>query len=49
MGPLAMRIPLGIGVVFLRLVDGIDVNDPVTAATGHPVFELLPASGTSDR
>jgi deazaflavin-dependent oxidoreductase (nitroreductase family) len=41
MGPLARRIPFGLGVRFLRLVDGIDVNDPASAANGHPAFELL--------
>ena len=47
MGPLARRIPLG--TTFLRLVDGIDVNDPAGAAKGHPAFELLPEAGVSDR
>jgi len=47
MGPLARRIPFG--TTFLRLVDGIDVNDPAGAANGHPVFELLPVDGTAVR
>ena len=47
MGPLARRIPLG--TTFLRLVDGIDVNDPAAAAEGHPAFELLPEDGDSHR
>ena len=40
MAPLAGRIPFG--ATFLRLVDGIDVHDPVSAADGHPVFRLSP-------
>ena len=36
--PLARRIPFG--VTFVRLVDGVDVNDPVRAAEGRAVFEL---------
>ena len=39
-GPLARRIPFG--VWFIRLVDGVDLNDPADAAEGRPVFELLP-------
>jgi deazaflavin-dependent oxidoreductase (nitroreductase family) len=39
-GPLARRIPFG--VAFIRLVDGVDVTDPVKAAEGRPVFELHP-------
>ena len=30
------------GAAFLRLVDGVDVGDPVAAADGRPVFELHP-------
>ena len=30
------------GVQFVRLVDQVDVNDPVAAAAGRAVFELLP-------
>jgi hypothetical protein len=37
-GPLARRIPLG--VTFVRLVDGVDISDPVRAAEGRVVFEL---------
>jgi deazaflavin-dependent oxidoreductase (nitroreductase family) len=39
-GPLARRIPLG--VTFVRLVDGVDISDPVRAAEGRVVFELHP-------
>jgi hypothetical protein len=28
----------------LRAADGVDLNDPLEAADGRPVFELLPAS-----
>jgi deazaflavin-dependent oxidoreductase (nitroreductase family) len=37
-GPLARSIPFGVS--FIRLVDGVDVNNPVEAAEGRPVFEL---------
>ena len=30
------------GVAFIRLVDGVDLNDPVGAADGRRVFELRP-------
>jgi deazaflavin-dependent oxidoreductase (nitroreductase family) len=40
LGPLARSIPLG--VWFIRAVDGVDLNDPVDAADGRPVFELHP-------
>jgi deazaflavin-dependent oxidoreductase (nitroreductase family) len=40
LGPLARSIPLG--VWFIRTVDGVDLNDPVAAAEGRYVFELLP-------
>ena len=30
------------GVQFIRIVDGVDVNDPVAAAAGRRVFELHP-------
>lgn len=33
---------LRFGRTFVRLLDGVDVNDP-HAADGHPVFELRPA------
>ena len=38
LGPLARSIPLGYW--FIRLVDGVDINDPVGAASSRPVFEL---------
>ena len=38
LGPLARRIPLG--TWFIRIVDGVNVNDPVAAAKGRRVFEL---------
>ncbi|HEU0026533.1 MAG TPA: nitroreductase family deazaflavin-dependent oxidoreductase [Ktedonobacterales bacterium] len=40
LGPLARSIPFG--VQFIRLVDGVDLNDPVAAAEGRRVFELHP-------
>jgi deazaflavin-dependent oxidoreductase (nitroreductase family) len=40
LGPLARGIPLG--VWFLRVVDGVDIDDPVEAAEGRRVFELKP-------
>ena len=39
--PVARRMRFG--MTFVRLVDGVDLRDPVAAAEGHPVFELLPA------
>ncbi len=30
------------GVRFIRVVDGVDLEHPVEAAEGHPVFELSP-------
>jgi hypothetical protein len=36
--PLARSIPFG--VQFIRIVDGVDLNDPVAAADGRRVFEL---------
>ena len=41
LGPLARGIPFG--VTFIRLADGVDLNDPVGAAEGRRVFELHPA------
>jgi hypothetical protein len=41
LGPLARSIPFG--VRFIRIVDGVDLNDPVAAADGRRVFELHPA------
>ena len=38
LGPVARGIPFG--VRFIRFVDGVDLNDPVDAAEGRPVFEL---------
>ena len=40
LGPLARRIPFG--VWFIRLADRVDLDDPVAAAAGRPVFELHP-------
>jgi deazaflavin-dependent oxidoreductase (nitroreductase family) len=40
LGPLARSIPFGIQ--FFRLVDGVDLSDPVAAAEGRRVFELHP-------
>ena len=40
LGPLARSIPFG--VQFARIVDGVDLNDPVAAAEGRRVFELHP-------
>ena len=36
--PLARGIPFG--VRFIRILDGVDLNHPVEAAEGRPVFEL---------
>jgi deazaflavin-dependent oxidoreductase (nitroreductase family) len=40
LGPLARSIPFG--VHFARIVDGVDLDDPVEAAEGRCVFELHP-------
>jgi deazaflavin-dependent oxidoreductase (nitroreductase family) len=40
LGPVARGIPLG--VRFIRVVDGVDLDDPLEAAVGRPVFELHP-------
>ena len=40
LGPLARSIPFG--AWFIRIVDGVDLNDPVEAAEGRCVFELRP-------
>jgi deazaflavin-dependent oxidoreductase (nitroreductase family) len=41
-GPVARGMPFG--VRFVRLLDGVDVNDPVAAAKDRAVFELLPVA-----
>jgi deazaflavin-dependent oxidoreductase (nitroreductase family) len=41
LGPFARGLPFG--VTFIRIVDGVDLNDPVGAAEGRVVFELHPA------
>jgi deazaflavin-dependent oxidoreductase (nitroreductase family) len=41
LGPVAHGMPFG--VQFIRIVDGVDVDDPMTAADGRRVFELHPA------
>ena len=38
LGPVARGMPLG--VWFIRTVDGVDLDDPLEAAEGRPVFEL---------
>ena len=40
LGPLARGIPFG--VRFIRIVDGVDLDRPLEAAEGRPVFELHP-------
>jgi deazaflavin-dependent oxidoreductase (nitroreductase family) len=40
LAPLARSIPFG--VQFIRIADGVDLNDPVAVAEGRPVFELHP-------
>jgi deazaflavin-dependent oxidoreductase (nitroreductase family) len=40
LGPVARGIPFG--VRFIRIVDGVDLDDPLEAAEGRPVFELHP-------
>ncbi|HEV8699463.1 MAG TPA: nitroreductase/quinone reductase family protein [Candidatus Limnocylindrales bacterium] len=40
LGPHARGIPFG--VWFVRIVDGVDLDDPAEAAEGRPVFELHP-------
>jgi deazaflavin-dependent oxidoreductase (nitroreductase family) len=40
LGPFARRIPFGLQ--FIRMVDGVDLRDPVAAAEGRRVFELHP-------
>jgi deazaflavin-dependent oxidoreductase (nitroreductase family) len=41
LGPLARSIPFGFA--FVRMVDGVDLHDPVKAAEGRRVFELFGA------
>jgi deazaflavin-dependent oxidoreductase (nitroreductase family) len=38
LAPVARSTPFG--VRFIRLLDGVDLNHPIEAAEGHPVFEL---------
>ena len=38
LGPVARSMPFG--VRFIRMVDGVDVDRPLEAAEGRPVFEL---------
>jgi deazaflavin-dependent oxidoreductase (nitroreductase family) len=40
LGPVARAIPFG--VQFIRLIDQVDLDHPVDAAEGRPVFELHP-------
>jgi deazaflavin-dependent oxidoreductase (nitroreductase family) len=40
LGPLARGIRFG--VQFIRIVDGVDLTDPIEAAEGRRVFELQP-------
>jgi deazaflavin-dependent oxidoreductase (nitroreductase family) len=40
LAPFARSLPFG--VTFIKLVDGVDVSDPVKAADGRRVFELHP-------
>jgi hypothetical protein len=44
LGPLARSIPFG--VTFIRMVDGVDVNEPEEAAEGRRVFELHPVGNS---
>ena len=40
LGPLARGVPFGIWLI--RIVDGVDLDHPLEAAEGRPVFELQP-------
>ena len=40
LGPVARGLPFG--VRFIRIVDGVDLDHPLEAAEGRPVFELHP-------
>ena len=42
LNPVARGIPFG--VTFIRVVDGVDLDDPVGAAVGRRVFELQPGA-----
>ena len=42
-GPVARGIPFG--VWFIRIIDGVDLDRPLEAAEGRPVFELHPPGG----
>jgi deazaflavin-dependent oxidoreductase (nitroreductase family) len=42
LGPLARSVPFG--TLFIRLVDGVRLDDAEAAARGHPVFELRPTT-----
>jgi hypothetical protein len=46
LAPHARRTRLG--AWFVRSVDKIDIDDPVAAAEGRPVFELYPAETTGE-
>ena len=38
LGPVARGMPFG--AQFIRIVDGVDLDDPLDASEGRPVFEL---------
>jgi hypothetical protein len=40
LGPVARGMPFG--VEFIRIIDGVDLDRPLDAAEGRPVFELHP-------
>jgi deazaflavin-dependent oxidoreductase (nitroreductase family) len=40
LGPLARGVPFGVWLI--RIVDGVDLDHPLEAAEGRPVFELHP-------
>jgi deazaflavin-dependent oxidoreductase (nitroreductase family) len=40
LGPFARSLPFGVS--FVRILDGVDLNDPAAAAEGRRVFELHP-------
>jgi hypothetical protein len=40
LGPVARGIPFG--VTFIRIADQVDLDRPLEAAEGRPVFELRP-------